>query len=122
MKAAVNGVLNVSVLDGWWCEGYSEETVDAVAFFGGCERKICSTNFRYGHATAMFGGVVLDFSNAKLAGAEATVNIFTMFGGTELKTVYIGSLRGTSIPCFTAPVAGLPMVHWAETQSVRNLV
>ena len=26
MKAALNGVLNMSVLDGWWCEGYSEET------------------------------------------------------------------------------------------------
>jgi starch phosphorylase len=26
MKAAVNGVLNLSVLDGWWCEGYSEES------------------------------------------------------------------------------------------------
>ncbi len=25
MKAAINGVLNVSVLDGWWCEGYSGE-------------------------------------------------------------------------------------------------
>ncbi len=25
MKAAINGVLNLSVLDGWWCEGYSEE-------------------------------------------------------------------------------------------------
>ncbi len=25
MKAAVNGVLNLSILDGWWCEGYSEE-------------------------------------------------------------------------------------------------
>jgi starch phosphorylase len=25
MKAAVNGVLNLSVLDGWWCEGYSDE-------------------------------------------------------------------------------------------------
>jgi starch phosphorylase len=25
MKAALNGVLNVSVLDGWWCEGYSED-------------------------------------------------------------------------------------------------
>jgi glycogen phosphorylase len=24
MKAAINGVLNVSTLDGWWCEGYSE--------------------------------------------------------------------------------------------------
>jgi starch phosphorylase len=25
MKAAVNGVLNFSVLDGWWCEGYSPQ-------------------------------------------------------------------------------------------------
>jgi glycogen phosphorylase len=24
MKAAINGVLNFSTLDGWWCEGYSE--------------------------------------------------------------------------------------------------
>ena len=24
MKAAVNGVLNLSILDGWWCEGYCE--------------------------------------------------------------------------------------------------
>lgn len=34
------------------------------------------------------------------------------FGGKDLKTVYIGSLRGTSIPYFRSPVAGLPMVHW----------
>jgi len=25
MKAAVNGVLHASILDGWWCEGYSRE-------------------------------------------------------------------------------------------------
>jgi starch phosphorylase len=25
MKAALNGVLNVSVLDGWWCEGYTPD-------------------------------------------------------------------------------------------------
>jgi starch phosphorylase len=25
MKAAMNGVLNFSILDGWWCEGYSED-------------------------------------------------------------------------------------------------
>ncbi len=25
MKAAANGALNISVLDGWWCEGYSPE-------------------------------------------------------------------------------------------------
>jgi len=34
------------------------------------------------------------------------------FGGADLKTVYIGSLRGTRIPYFRSPVAGLPMVHW----------
>ena len=26
MKAAMNGAVNVSILDGWWCEGYSPET------------------------------------------------------------------------------------------------
>ena len=25
MKAAINGVLNLSILDGWWCEGYTPE-------------------------------------------------------------------------------------------------
>jgi glycogen phosphorylase len=25
MKAALNGAINVSILDGWWCEGYSPE-------------------------------------------------------------------------------------------------
>jgi gluconolactonase len=39
------------------------------------------------------------------------------FGGADLSTVYIGSLRGTRIPAFRAPVAGLPMVHWNEGAS-----
>jgi len=34
------------------------------------------------------------------------------FGGPDLKTVYLGSLMGTTIPYFRSPVAGLPMVHW----------
>lgn len=34
------------------------------------------------------------------------------FGGADLQTVYLGSLLGTNIPYFRAPVAGLPMVHW----------
>jgi gluconolactonase len=36
------------------------------------------------------------------------------FGGPDLRTCYIGSLRGTRIPFFRAPVAGLPMVHWHD--------
>jgi gluconolactonase len=37
------------------------------------------------------------------------------FGGPDLRTVYIGSLKGTRIPYFRSPVAGLPMVHWNDT-------
>ena len=36
------------------------------------------------------------------------------FGGADLKTVYVGSLRASNLPYFTSPVAGLPMVHWNE--------
>jgi gluconolactonase len=36
------------------------------------------------------------------------------FGGPDLQTVYIGSLKGARIPCFRAPMPGLPMVHWNE--------
>jgi len=37
------------------------------------------------------------------------------FGGPDLQTLYIGSLKGKRIPCFRAPVPGLPMVHWGES-------
>jgi gluconolactonase len=36
------------------------------------------------------------------------------FGGPDLRTAYIGSLKGKRIPYFRSPVAGLPMVHWNE--------
>jgi hypothetical protein len=36
------------------------------------------------------------------------------FGGADLKTIYIGSLRANRIPYFLSPVPGLPMVHWNE--------
>jgi sugar lactone lactonase YvrE len=41
------------------------------------------------------------------------------FGGPDLQTVYIGSLKGTRIPYFRAPVPGLPMVHWNEKAAAR---
>ena len=37
------------------------------------------------------------------------------FGGSDLRTVYIGSLKGSRIPYFRAPVPGLPMVHWKNS-------
>jgi len=34
------------------------------------------------------------------------------FGGADLRTVYLGSLAGTTLPSFRSPVAGLPLAHW----------
>lgn len=42
------------------------------------------------------------------------------FGGPDLKTVYLGSLMGTSLACFRSPVAGLPMVHWQAPSLSSN--
>jgi gluconolactonase len=42
------------------------------------------------------------------------------FGGSDLQTVYIGSLKGSRIPYFRAPVPGLPMVHWNEKHPART--
>jgi gluconolactonase len=36
------------------------------------------------------------------------------FGGPDRKTAYLGSLKGTTIPYFAAPVAGLAPVHWRQ--------
>lgn len=38
------------------------------------------------------------------------------FGGPDLRTVYLGSLLGTRIPSFRAPVPGLPLPHWNEVR------
>lgn len=34
------------------------------------------------------------------------------FGGADLRTVYLGSLAGTTLPFFSSPVSGLPLAHW----------
>ena len=34
------------------------------------------------------------------------------FGGADLRTAYLGSLAGDTLPMFQAPVAGLPLPHW----------
>ena len=46
------------------------------------------------------------------AGTLAPMMASVTFGGPDLCTVYLGSLRGTSLPCFRSPVPGLPLPHW----------
>jgi gluconolactonase len=42
------------------------------------------------------------------------------FGGPDLRTVYLGSLRGTTLPSFRSPVAGLALAHWSESHVIKS--
>jgi gluconolactonase len=49
---------------------------------------------------------------AATAGTIAPWMASVTFGGPDLQNVYLGSLRGTTLPYFRSPVTGLPMQHW----------
>lgn len=49
---------------------------------------------------------------AKAGGALAPWMASLTFGGPDLQTVYLGSLRGSTIPYFRSPVAGQPLIYW----------
>jgi sugar lactone lactonase YvrE len=59
---------------------------------------------------------MIDAARGRLAPRMASVT----FGGADLSTVYVGSLLGTTLPTFRAPVPGQPMVHWEESWSNRS--
>ncbi|GAA4538426.1 SMP-30/gluconolactonase/LRE family protein [Pseudonocardia xishanensis] len=59
------------------------------------------------------GELDLDFL-LTTGGPIATWCASLTFGGPDLRTVYVGSLRQDRIASFRSPVAGLPLIHWAE--------
>jgi len=60
----------------------------------------------------MAAGTATADDMARAKGSIAPWMASITFGGPDLRTVYLGSLLGTTIPYFRSPVAGLPMVHW----------
>jgi gluconolactonase len=62
-----------------------------------------------------FAGTVTPEVMMACGGTMAPWTASLTFGGADLQTLYIGSLRGTTIPYLRAPVPGLPMVHWNES-------
>jgi len=60
-------------------------TLNEWAVFGGGERRIISPNFQGGQANAVFGGFNLDLRDSKMAGDNATIDIFCFCGGGELR-------------------------------------
>jgi hypothetical protein len=56
-----------------------------VAILGGNKGSNGSHQFRGGELTAILGGVDLDLTQARLANGRAVLNVFTMWGGLELR-------------------------------------
>ena len=61
---------------------------------------------------AFFAGTMTPEILGAGRGTLAPLMASVTFGGPDLRTVYIGSLMGTAIPSFRAPVAGLAPAHW----------
>jgi predicted membrane protein len=77
-----------------------ENTLNAVAVFGGCERRVTSQDFQGGKVTAVFGGVELDFREANIAAGEAVLEINCVFGGVEIRVPETWTVHSRSIPVF----------------------
>lgn len=90
------------VLKGWGGSGGaaadSADVLEAVAIFGGSERRISSKTFKGGRATSIFGGVELDFRDANIEGDQATLDVNCIFGGVEIRVPDSWSVDSRSIP------------------------
>lgn len=53
--------------------------------------------------------VIMD-PDARILHSPASIT----FGGPDLRTAYVGSLKMDTLPTFRAPFPGLPMVHWGR--------
>ena len=62
-----------------------------------------------------WGGTMTPEVMAGCKGTLAPWMASLTFGGPDLRTVYLGSLMGHTLPYFRAPVAGLPMSHWSRS-------
>ncbi|TRX62671.1 hypothetical protein FNH22_00830 [Fulvivirga sp. M361] len=67
--------------------------IDDFAIFGGRERVVDSQNFKGGKITALFGGSEISLTNAQLAEGVNELDVFVMFGGTEIRVPADWSVR-----------------------------
>lgn len=79
--------------------GTPPNVMNAVAVFGGCERRVATKNFQGGRATAVFGGVELDFRDANIE-TEAILEVNCIFGGIEIRVPETWNVHSRSLPVF----------------------
>ena len=62
----------------------NDDFIDYVSVFSGNERQIVSQNFKGGKISAVFGGIDLDLTKAKLSPGRNELEIACVFGGTTI--------------------------------------
>ncbi len=63
-----------------------------------------------------FAGTMTPEILGSARGTLAPMMASVTFGGPDLRTVYVGSLMGTTLPSFRSPVPGLPLPHWHASE------
>lgn len=64
---------------------YSDsDYVDDIAIFSGTKKRINSASFKGGRMTAIFGGSEVNLTRSRLAPGRNYLNVFFMFGGSEI--------------------------------------
>ncbi len=71
------------------------------AIFTSAKERVTSQEYEYLQATAVFGGVEVDLTQARLAGDNATSEVTVLFGGLRVRVP-----RGWTVNLETTPVAG----------------
>ncbi|HZX09475.1 MAG TPA: DUF5668 domain-containing protein [Acidobacteriota bacterium] len=61
-----------------------DDDLGAFIIFSGIKRQVESKQFRGGKATALFGGIELDFHKTILFENQATIELTALFGGIEI--------------------------------------
>jgi hypothetical protein len=63
----------------------NEATLNNTAILGGIEKRITSSAFRGGDATAVMGGINIDLRDAAMEGSEATIDVSALMGGVTIR-------------------------------------
>lgn len=77
----------------------SDDKVSVLAVFSGSEVKNTSSNFQGGDASALFGAFEVDLRGASFK-KEATLNVFTAFGGGEVIVPEGWRIETNGLPLF----------------------
>jgi hypothetical protein len=89
----------------------SGERLNEFALMGGGERVVRSQNFRGGDVTAIMGGYEIDLRPAQIAGDTAKLDIFTLWGGVEIRVPEDWAVETQGMPIlggFTNSARGVP--------------